>query len=68
MAISPTLTHYNNTIGLPGDISAVLRALAAKLEAAAASRNKKAWLEICAAKKAEWARLQAKTLCVRAAA
>ena len=49
------LTHYNNTTGLPGDISAVAARLAAKLEAAGASKNKKGWLEICAAKKAEWA-------------
>ncbi len=48
------LTHYNNTTGLPGDISAVAERLAAKLEVAGASRNKKDWLEICAAKKAEW--------------
>jgi 3D-(3,5/4)-trihydroxycyclohexane-1,2-dione acylhydrolase (decyclizing) len=49
------LTHYNNTTGLPGDIGAVAARLAAKLEAAGASKNKKDWLEICAAKKAEWA-------------
>ncbi len=49
------LTHYNNTTGLPGDIGAVAARLAAKLEATGASKNKKDWLEICAAKKAEWA-------------
>ena len=49
------LTHYNNTTGLPGDIGAVAARLAAKLEAAGASRNKKDWLENCAAKKAKWA-------------
>ncbi len=49
------LTHYNNTTGLPGDIGAVAARLAAKLEAASASKNKKSWLESCAAKKAEWA-------------
>jgi 3D-(3,5/4)-trihydroxycyclohexane-1,2-dione acylhydrolase (decyclizing) len=48
------LTHYNNTTGLPGDIGAVAARLAAKLEAAGVSKNKKDWLEICAAKKAEW--------------
>ena len=48
------LTHYNNTTGLPGDIGAVAIRLAAKLEAASASKNKKGWLESCAAKKAEW--------------
>jgi 3D-(3,5/4)-trihydroxycyclohexane-1,2-dione acylhydrolase (decyclizing) len=49
------LTHYNNTTGLPGDIGAVAARLTAKLEAAGASKNNKDWLEICAAKKAEWA-------------
>jgi len=49
------LMHYNNTTGLPGDIGAVASRLAAKLEAAGASKNKKDWLETCAAKKAEWA-------------
>ena len=49
------LTHYNNTTGLPGDIGAVAARLAAKLDTAGASRNKKGWLESCAAKKAEWA-------------
>jgi len=49
------LTHYNNTTGLPGDIGAVAARLAAKLEAAGASKSKKDWLETCAAKKAEWA-------------
>ncbi len=48
------LTHYNNTTGLPGDIGAVAARLAAKAEAVGASKNKKDWLEICAAKKAEW--------------
>jgi len=49
------LSHYNNTTGLPGDIGAVTTRLAGMLEAANASKNKKDWLEICAAKKAEWA-------------
>ena len=62
------LTHYNNTTGLPGDIGAVAARLAAKLEAAGASKNKKDWLETCAAKKAEWAAYKRQTLCVRAAA
>ena len=48
------LTHYNNTTGLPGDIGAVATRLATKLDAATAARNKKDWLETCAAKKAEW--------------
>ena len=48
------LTHYNNTLGLPGDIGAVGARLAAQLEAAGARNNKKSWLDACAAKKAEW--------------
>ncbi len=48
------LTHYNKTIGLPGDITAVAERLAAKLEKSGASRNKSEWLKACAAKKAEW--------------
>src|SRR4249919_2138942 len=46
--------HYNNTTGLPGDIGAVAARLAAKLEAAGAARNKRAWLQACATKKSEW--------------
>jgi 3D-(3,5/4)-trihydroxycyclohexane-1,2-dione acylhydrolase (decyclizing) len=48
-------THYNNTIALVGDIGAVAERLAAKLEAAKANANKKAWLAACAEKKKEWA-------------
>ncbi len=47
-------THYNRTTALVGDISAVAERLAAKLEAAKASSNKRDWLAACAAKKAEW--------------
>jgi 3D-(3,5/4)-trihydroxycyclohexane-1,2-dione acylhydrolase (decyclizing) len=54
------LTHYNNTTGLPGDISAVAARLIAKLDAAGASKNKKGWLETCAARKAEWAAYKSK--------
>ncbi|MCK9908256.1 thiamine pyrophosphate-dependent enzyme [Microbacteriaceae bacterium K1510] len=46
--------HYNNTVALVGDIGAVAKRLAAKLEALKANRNKDAWLEACAAKKEEW--------------
>lgn len=49
------LTHYNKTTGLPGDIGAVSARLAAKLETQGANKNKKAWLDTCASKKAEWA-------------
>lgn len=45
--------HYNKTVALIGDISAVAERLAAKLQGA--SGNKRAWLEACAAKKGEWA-------------
>ncbi len=47
-------THYNRTLALVGDISAVADRLAAKLEAAKAAANKGDWLAACAAKKAEW--------------
>ncbi len=47
--------HYNKTLALLGDISAVANRLAKKLEAATAARNKSAWLSACAAKKSEWA-------------
>ncbi|HMF21843.1 MAG TPA: thiamine pyrophosphate-dependent enzyme [Pseudolabrys sp.] len=47
--------HYNKTVALVGDISAVAERLAAKLEKSGANANKKAWLKACADKKAEWA-------------
>jgi 3D-(3,5/4)-trihydroxycyclohexane-1,2-dione acylhydrolase (decyclizing) len=46
--------HYNNTVALVGDIGAVAARLAAKL-AGQKPASKKAWLDICAAKKKEWA-------------
>ena len=46
--------HYNKTVALVGDIGVVTERLAARL-GAAASKNKRAWLDACAAKKAEWA-------------
>jgi 3D-(3,5/4)-trihydroxycyclohexane-1,2-dione acylhydrolase (decyclizing) len=48
-------THYNRTLALVGDISAVAERLATRLEATKASSGKGEWLAICAAKKAEWA-------------
>ena len=48
-------THYNKTLALIGDISAVAERLAVKLEAANANANKAEWLAQCAAKKKEWA-------------
>jgi 3D-(3,5/4)-trihydroxycyclohexane-1,2-dione acylhydrolase (decyclizing) len=46
--------HYNKTVALVGDISAVAERLSAKLEKSNASMNKKTWLKACADKKAEW--------------
>ena len=54
------LTHYNNTIALPGDIGVVAERLAAKLEKIDAAKNKSAWLKACAAKKEEWAAFKRK--------
>jgi 3D-(3,5/4)-trihydroxycyclohexane-1,2-dione acylhydrolase (decyclizing) len=47
--------HYNRTVALVGDISAVAERLAAKLEGMNAAANKREWLASCAAKKSEWA-------------
>jgi 3D-(3,5/4)-trihydroxycyclohexane-1,2-dione acylhydrolase (decyclizing) len=52
--------HYNKTIALVGDIGVVAERLAAKLQAAAAKKNKGAWISACAAKKAEWAEFKRK--------
>jgi len=46
--------HYNKTLALIGDISAVADRLAATLEKSRAVANKSAWLKACSAKKAEW--------------
>ncbi len=47
--------HYNHTIALTGDISAVAGRLADKLAARQRlTDGKRAWLDACAAKKAEW--------------
>lgn len=47
------LTHYNNTLGLPGDIGATIEKLLIVLgQTDLAPRQ--AWLADCAAKKAEW--------------
>lgn len=48
------LLHYNNTLALPGDISAVADRLADALERRQAKRGKEAWLAACAEKKSEW--------------
>lgn len=47
--------HYNRTLALPGDIGVVARRLAEHLEAMGPpSAAKRAWLDACAAKKAQW--------------
>ena len=46
--------HYNKTLALPGDISAVSDRLAARLAARKANAGKHEWLAACAAKKKEW--------------
>jgi len=47
-------THYNRTVALIGDISAVAERLTAKLAGIKADAGKRAWLDACAAKKQEW--------------
>jgi 3D-(3,5/4)-trihydroxycyclohexane-1,2-dione acylhydrolase (decyclizing) len=47
------ITHYNRTLALPGDISVVAERLTAKLSGLDKA-GKRAWLEVCAAKKSEW--------------
>ncbi|MGH6769874.1 MAG: thiamine pyrophosphate-dependent enzyme [Xanthobacteraceae bacterium] len=49
------VTHYNNTLALPGDIGAVAARLAAILQPSGQGAGKRAWLAACAAQKAEWA-------------
>jgi 3D-(3,5/4)-trihydroxycyclohexane-1,2-dione acylhydrolase (decyclizing) len=49
------VSHYNNTLALPGDISAVAARLASALEAAKNRVDKKDWRAACAAKKTAWA-------------
>jgi 3D-(3,5/4)-trihydroxycyclohexane-1,2-dione acylhydrolase (decyclizing) len=49
--------HYNNTIALSGDITAVAERLAARLGGAP---DKSEWLKACAGKKAEWANYKQK--------
>ena len=47
-------THYNNTLALTGDITAVADRLVAQLAKTATTADKREWLAACAAKKAEW--------------
>src|SRR5262249_9019050 len=49
------VTHYNNTIALPGDITAVAERLAAFVKSETHHADKREWLLACAKKKSEWA-------------
>ncbi|MGA9561456.1 MAG: thiamine pyrophosphate-binding protein, partial [Pseudolabrys sp.] len=46
--------HYNRTLALIGDISAVANRLTVTLEKSRAVANKNAWLKTCAEKKSQW--------------
>jgi 3D-(3,5/4)-trihydroxycyclohexane-1,2-dione acylhydrolase (decyclizing) len=48
------LAHYANTVCLPGDITAVIEVLLTRLAQDSGASLRKAWLQDCAAKKAEW--------------
>src|SRR5262249_39599867 len=47
------ISHYNNTLALPGDISAVAERLAALVKTAGDKADKREWLAACGKKKAE---------------
>mgnify|MGYP003643070064 CR=1 FL=1 len=53
------LSHYANTVGLPGDISAVVGKLLTALGDDAGLEKRRDWTRDCAAKKAEWAAFKA---------
>ncbi len=53
------LTHYANTIGLPGDITAVIEALLAALGDDTGAGSRADWLADCAAKKDDWTAFKA---------
>ena len=55
------LNHYANTLALPGDISAVIDRLVARLEAGGGAdlAKKAGWLAECAEKKHEWSAFKA---------
>ncbi|MFY0615627.1 MAG: thiamine pyrophosphate-binding protein, partial [Hyphomicrobiaceae bacterium] len=55
------LTHYNKTVGLQGDIGAVITRLLVAMDQHdnAHLASKQAWLETCKAKKAEWSAFKA---------
>jgi len=53
------LTHYANTICLPGDISAVIEMLLAVLGDDTGASLRSEWLKACAESKGEWTRFKA---------
>ncbi len=53
------LTHYANTVCLPGGISAVIEALLKALGADTGADKREDWLQECAAKKDEWTAFKA---------
>jgi 3D-(3,5/4)-trihydroxycyclohexane-1,2-dione acylhydrolase (decyclizing) len=49
------VSHYNNTIGLQGDIGTILQQLNLQIQNSKAdTKNKQEWLGACKQKKAEW--------------
>ncbi len=54
------LTHYANTVCLPGDITAVIDALLTAASDRTGAELRTDWLRECAAKKAEWSSFKAK--------
>jgi len=56
------LTHYANTVGLPGDITAVIDLLLAELGEDSGIGMRKEWGRDCAAKKDEWTAFKAKRI------
>ncbi|MEX3007540.1 thiamine pyrophosphate-dependent enzyme [Hoeflea sp. TYP-13] len=53
------LTHYANTVCLPGDITAVIEVLLEALGEATGAGARKDWLRECSAKKDEWSDFKA---------
>lgn len=56
------LTHYANTVCLPGDITSVIDMLLAELGDDAGIDLRKDWIRDCAAKKDEWTAFKAKRI------
>ena len=52
-------SHYNKTLALVGDVSAVAERLTERLVAIKANAGKREWLAACAAKKTEWSAYKA---------